>query len=94
MKHQKIHFILNLLKGLGQQAKKSQSSWFKKFWEQPEQKELEANVVNVNFFRKGIKSNVQVLRSASKCNVGIGKKENSILQGYYQLIDNAKHFLY
>ena len=43
---------------------------------------------------RGVKSNVQVLRSASKWSVGIGKKENSILQGYYQLIDNAKHYLY
>ena len=59
-----------------------------------QQKELETNVVNVNFFRKGVKSDVQVLRSASKWSVGIGKKENSILQGYYHLIDNAKHYLY
>ena len=55
---------------------------------------LEASVVNVNFFQKGIKSKVQVLRSASKWSVGIKTKENSILQGYYHLIDNSKHYLY
>ena len=82
------------VKNVGQQAKKNESSWFNNFLGQPEQKELQTNVVNVNFFRKGVKSNVQVLRSASKWSVGIGKKENSILQGYYQLIDNAKHYLY
>ena len=57
-------------------------------------KKLEKNVVNVNFFRKGTKSHVQVLRSACKWTAGIGKKENSILQGYYHLIDNSKHYLY
>ena len=82
------------VKKVGQQARQNQSSWFDNFLGQPEQKELEANVVNVNFFKKGIKSNVQVLRSASKWSVGIKKKENSILQGYYQLIDNAKHYIY
>ena len=82
------------VKKVGQQAKENESSWFNTFLNKPEQKELETNVVNVNFFRKGVKSNVQVLRSASKWSVGIGKKENSILQGYYQLIDNAKHYLY
>ena len=82
------------VKKVGQNAKQNQSRWFENFLSQPEQKELEANVVNVNFFRKGIKSNVQVLRSASKWSVGIKKKENSILQGYYQLIDNAKHYIY
>ena len=90
----KNSYYNKFVKDLGQQAKKSQINWFKKFWEQPEEKELEPSVVNVNFFRKGIKSNVQVLRSASKWSVGIGKKENSILQGYYQLIDNAQHYLY
>ena len=87
-------FYDTFVKNVGQQAKKNQGSWFQNFLGQPEQKELETNVVNVNFFRKGVKSNVQVLRSASKWSVGIGKKENSILQGYYQLIDNAKHYLY
>ncbi|MBP3800956.1 MAG: hypothetical protein J6I85_02835 [Clostridia bacterium] len=90
----KSSFYYKFVNDLGKQAKKNEITWFKKFWEQPEQKELEASVVNVNFFRKGIKSNVQVLRSASKWSVGIGKKENSILQGYYQLIDNARHYLY
>ena len=59
-----------------------------------EQQKLEVNIANVDFFEKGIKSNVQVLRSASRWSVGIKEKENSILQGYYKLIDNAKHYLY
>ena len=82
------------VKNVGKQAKKNESSWFKNLLGQPEQKALETNVVNVSFFRKGVKSNVQVLRSASKWSVGISKKENSILQGYYKLIDNAQHYLY
>ena len=90
----KPSFYDTFVKNVGQQAKNNQGSWFQNFLGQPEQKQLEANVVNVNFFQKGVKSNVQVLRSACKWSVGIGKKENSILQGYYQLIDNAKHYLY
>ena len=55
---------------------------------------LETSVVNVSFFQKGVKSTVQVLRSASKWSVGVKVKENSILQGYYHLIDNAKNYIY
>ena len=88
-------FYDKFVKNVGAQARTSQNSWFKNFLNlQTEEKELEANVPKVNFFSKGIKSTVQVLRSASKWSVGIGKKENSILQAYYQLIDNAKHYLY
>ena len=70
--------------------------WFKNLLiqKQPEEKALETKIPNVNFFQKGIKSTVQVLRSASKWSVGIKKKENSILQAYYRLIDSAKHYLY
>ena len=88
-------FYDKFIKNIGSSAKSGQSNWFKDLLnQQPEQKELETNVPQVNFFLKGIKSKVQVLRSASKWSVGIGKKENSILQAYYQLIDSAKHYLY
>ena len=93
-KPKKPNYYNILVKNIGKQAKENESSWFQKFLSPPEQKVLETNVVNVNFFQKGVKSNVQVLRSACKWSVGIGKKENSILQGYYQLIDNSKHYLY
>ena len=43
---------------------------------------------------RGIKSKVQVLRSASNWSVGIKKTENSILQAYYILIEKAKHYIY
>ena len=95
IKDDKNHSYYNtFVKNVGQQAKTNQSSWFSNLLGQPEQKALETNVVNVNYFVKGIKSKVQVLRSACKWSVGIGKKENSILQAYYQLIDNAKHYIY
>ena len=87
-------FYAKFVKNIGSQARTSQSNWFKNLLGQHEEKKLETNVVNVSFFKRGIKSTVQVLRSASKWSVGIGKKENSILQGYYQLIDNSKHYLY
>ena len=34
------------------------------------------------------------MRSACKWSVGLSKKENSILQAYYRLIDSAKHYIY
>ena len=86
---------LNLVKNITEHTKKNEGGIFGKFFGQQQQEEkLENNIFNVNFFMKGIKSKVQVLRSASKWSVGINKKENSILQAYYQLIRNAKHYLY
>ena len=46
------------------------------------------------FNEKSITSNVQVLRSASEWSAGLKKTENSILKGYYELISNAKHYIY
>ena len=89
-------FYDRFVKDVGKSMKtNNQGSWFRKILgQQQEQKELEANVPKVNFFQKGIKSTVQVLRSACHWSVGLNKKENSILQAYYQLIDSSKHYLY
>ena len=84
-------FYDKFIKNIGEHSRTNQSSWITNLIrQQPQEKELETNVPKVNFFSKGIKSTVQVLRSASKWSVGIGKKENSILQAYYNLIDNSK----
>ena len=96
-KTNKGNFYANFVKNMGKVAKKNEGGWFSnliKGGQQQEEKKLETSVVNVNFFQKGTKSHVQVLRSACKWSAGIGKKENSILQGYYHLIDNAEHYLY
>ena len=88
------------VKNLGKHSKKKDGGWLSNFIgggsssnNRPEEEKLETNV-NVNFFQKGTKSKVQVLRSACKWSAGIGKKEKSILQGYYHLIDNAEHYIY
>ena len=39
-------------------------------------------------------SNVQVLRSVGEWSLGLKMKENSILEAYYQLIENSKHYIY
>ena len=95
-KPKKTSYYHKLVKNMGNLAKKNKGGWFSKMINsgQQEEKKLETNVVNVNFFQKGTKSSVQVLRSACKWSAGIGKKEKSILQGYYNLIDNSKHYLY
>ena len=88
-------FYDRFVKNIGSNARTNQNGWFKNLLgQQEEQKELEANTAKVNLYLKGIKSRVQVLRSAFKWSVGITKKENSILQAYYKLIDTSKHYLY
>ena len=88
-------FYDKFVKDVGTSVKTNQGSWFQRILgQQQEQKKLETNVPKVNFFQKGIKSTVQVLRSAGRWSVGLNKKENSILQAYYQLIDSSKHYLY
>ena len=76
--------------------KKKETGLLKRLFAKNEEEEikLENNIVNVNFFMRGIKSKVQVLRSASEWSVGIKKTENSILQAYYLLIEKAKHYIY
>ena len=91
-----LNFIYNIVE---QSKKKDGESFFGNIFKrhQPQEQEeetLENVIVNVNFFRKGIKSKVQVLRSACTWSVGIKNTENSILQAYYYLIKHAKHSIY
>jgi phospholipase D1/2 len=47
------------------------------------------------YFTEGIPpSEVQVLRSVSEWSAGVNKTEHSILNEYYRLIVNAKHYIY
>ena len=55
---------------------------------------MENNIVNVKYFRRGIKSKVQVLRSSDNWSVGIKNREDSILQAYIKLIQEAEHYIY
>ena len=61
--------------------------------------DLEEQIINDDFYKKYfypgcITSSVQVLRSASEWSAGIKKTEHSILNAYYDLISNAKHYIY
>ena len=52
-------------------------------------------IINDKYVKKGsVPSNVQVLRSAGEWSLGLKAKENSILEAYYQLIENSKHYIY
>ena len=52
-------------------------------------------IINDKYIKKGsIPSNVQVLRSVGEWSLGLKNKENSILEAYYQLIENSKHYIY
>lgn len=58
-----------------------------------------ADYVNLKNYHLKFKQNeprmtIQCLRSLSKWSGGLKTTENSILQGYYQLIDNAEHYIY
>ena len=74
----------------------SKSNFFAKLIgrEVEEKEKLENTILDVNFFMPGKKSDVQVLRSASKWSVGIEETENSICQAYIKLIQEAKHYIY
>ena len=51
--------------------------------------------INDKYVLKGsTPSNVQVLRSVGEWSLGLKTKENSILEAYYQLIENSKHYIY
>lgn len=43
---------------------------------------------------KKYKFKCQILRSASFWSAGIERNERSILQAYYDLIENSKHYIY
>ena len=71
--------------------KKNKSNWFKDLYNV---NEIET-IINDKYVRKGsISSTVQVLRSVGEWSMGLKVPENSILKAYYQLIDNAKHYLF
>ena len=55
---------------------------------------LNAEMYSKYFTPGCIMSEVQVLRSSSEWSAGLKKTENSILQAYYDLIENAKHYIY
>ena len=61
--------------------------------------DLEHQISNDDLYKKYFKedtitANVQVLRSASEWSAGIRATEHSILNGYKELISNAKHYIY
>ena len=66
----------------------------KKDQEEEKYDDLKNTLFNVNFFSRGLKSKVQVLRSSESWSLGLKTTENSILQAYYYLIKNAKHYIY
>ena len=52
-------------------------------------------LINDKYVEKGsVPSKVQVLRSVGEWSLGLKTKENSILEAYYQLIENSKHYIY
>ena len=87
---------LRFVKNVGEHSKKTDKGWFSNLLggQNQEEEKLENNIVNVKFFRKGIKSKVQVLRSSCKWSAGINIKEDSILQAYIKLIRESEHYIY
>ena len=72
--------------------KKNKNNWFKDLFNV--NNEIET-IINDKYVKKGsISSTVQVLRSVGEWSMGLKVPENSILEAYYQLIDNAKHYIF
>ena len=59
----------------------------KMYFGEDEEEESKDQAVNMDF-------NIQALRSVSEWSIGKSVTECSILKGYYNLIDNAKHYIY
>ena len=53
-----------------------------------------AFLINENDIKEKLDFNIQALRSGSLWSIGKNITERSILQGYYKLIDNSKHYIY
>ena len=72
--------------------KKNKKNWFKDLFKPDNEIET---IINDKYVKKGsIPSSVQVLRSAGEWSLGLKATENSILEAYYQLIENSKHYIY
>ena len=72
--------------------KKNKNNLFKDLYKT--NNEIET-IINDKYVLKGsTPSNVQVLRSVGEWSLGLKTKENSILEAYYQLIENSKHYIY
>ena len=55
---------------------------------------LESKFYFSDFYKRGTRASVQVLRSASYWSVGVNVTEHSILNAYYHLIDTSEHYIY
>ena len=72
--------------------KKNKNNWFKDLFKV--NNEIET-IINDKYVKKGsVPSNVQVLRSVGEWSLGLKATECSILEAYYQLIENSKHYIY
>ena len=84
------------VRNIGEHSKKTDKGILSHLFggQNQQEEKLENNIVDVKFFRRGIKSKVQTLRSSCNWSVGIKKKEDSILQAYIKLIREAEHYIY
>ena len=74
---------------------KNMSKMGNKAMEIDDEIEITKNEMYSEYFKSGcLMSEVQVLRSACEWSAGLRTRENSILQAYYYLIDNAKHYIF
>ena len=72
--------------------KKNKNNWFKYLFKPDSEIET---IINDKYVKKGsAPSNVQVLRSVGEWSLGLKANESSILEAYYQLIENSKHYIY
>ena len=79
-------------KDLISKLKKNKNNWFKDIFQVNDEIET---IVNDKYIKKGsISSTVQVLRSVGEWSMGLKVSENSILEAYYQLIDQSKYYIY
>ena len=69
------------------------NKWFKDIFKS-QMDNLETKIKDKYFANGSVTSKVQVLRSVCKWSAGMSKTENSILEAYYRLIDEAENYIY
>ena len=83
---------LNFYKELINKIKTNKKSWFSDIFKGDSDID---NFITDKYVKEGsIPCNVQVLRSVGEWSLGLKSKENSILEAYYQLIENSQHYIF
>ena len=91
LKTSKGNYYMKMIRKYSEEQKKKHKGFINSL---KDKDKLDAKFHFSDFYKKGTRSSVQVLRSACNWSVGLTIPEHSILNAYYHLIDTSKHYIY